>query len=283
MLLDRYAPGTFSSFEDFQANFRIHVPENFNFAYDVVDALAAARPDQPALVWCDDKGRQASFTFAELKRCSDKAANVLQAAGIGKGDPVMLILKRRYEFWFCILALHKLGAIAIPATHLLTEKDIVYRNNAAGVKMIVAVDEPGVVEAIDQARAESPTLTGAALIGGAEAGCLDFSAALQGAPEVFARPTGAQASRQRRHHAALLHLRHHGLAQDGAAQLHLSAGAHPHREATGRTSGTGGLHLTVADTGWAKSAWGKIYGQWLAAAPSSSTTTTSSCRRNCSR
>ena len=131
MLLERYAPGAFASFEDFQASFCIEMPEDFNFAYDVVDELAARTPDRPALVWCDDKGRRASFTFAELKRRSDKAANAFRAAGIRKGDPVMLILKRRYEYWFCILALHKLGAVGIPATHLLTRKDIVYRNNAA--------------------------------------------------------------------------------------------------------------------------------------------------------
>ena len=262
MLLERYAPGTFTSFEDFQARCRIQVPETFNFAYDVVDALAASSPDQRALVWCDDQGRQASFTFAQLKHWSDKAANAFRAAGIGKGDPVMLILKRRYQYWFCILALHKLGAIAIPATHLLTRKDLVYRNQAASVKMVVAVNEPQVVEAIDQARAESPTLEVAALVGGAGAGFLDFDAALEQAPATFSRPTGAAASRN--DDIMLLYftsgttgypkmVRHNFTYPLG----HIVTARYWQRVEPG------GLHLTVADTGWAKSAWGKIYGQWL--------------------
>jgi acetyl-CoA synthetase len=262
MLLERYAPGTFSSFEDFQARFRIQVPEDFNFAYDVVDVLAAERPDRPALVWRDDKGRKASFTFRELKYWSDKAANAFRAAGIGKGDPVMLILKRRYEYWFCILALHKLGAIGIPATHLLTRKDIVYRNNAAGVKMIVAVNEPQVVQAIDQARSESPTLAAAALVGGAQDGFLDFGQAIQAAPAAFTRPAGADASRNG--DIMLLYftsgttgypkmVRHNFTYPLG----HILTAKYWQRVEEG------GLHLTVADTGWAKSAWGKIYGQWL--------------------
>jgi acetyl-CoA synthetase len=262
MLLERYAPGAFASFEDFQASFRIEVPEDFNFAYDVVDELAARTPDRPALVWCDDKGRRASFTFAELKRRSDKAANAFRAAGIGKGDPVMLILKRRYEYWFCILALHKLGAVGIPATHLLTRKDIVYRNNAAGVKMIVAVNEPAVVQAIAEAREASPTLETAALVGGAAEGFLDFSAALEEAAEAFVRPTGAEATRNE--DILLLYftsgttgypkmVRHSFTYPLG----HILTARHWQQVRPG------GLHLTVADTGWAKSAWGKIYGQWL--------------------
>ena len=116
----------FNSYEDFIENFRIIVPENFNFAYDVVDEVAAANPDKIALVWCDDKGGNKVFTFGQLKHFSDKTANFFSSLGIRRGDPVMLVLKRRFEFWFCILALHKIGAIAIPATHLLTPKDIVY-------------------------------------------------------------------------------------------------------------------------------------------------------------
>jgi len=262
MLADRYAPGTFASFEDFQSRFRIQVPEDFNFGYDVVDELARTRPDQPALVWCDDKGRQATFSFAQLKHWSDKAANAFRAAGIGKGDPVMLILKRRYEYWFCILALHKLGAVGIPATHLLTRKDIVYRNNAASVKMIVAVNEPQVVQAIDQARAESATLAVTALVGGGADGFLDFSAALDAAPAAFTRPTGAAATANG--DIMLLYftsgttgypkmVRHNFTYPLG----HILTARHWQRVQAG------GLHLTVADTGWAKSAWGKIYGQWL--------------------
>ncbi|MBP1626666.1 MAG: acetyl-CoA synthetase [Holophagaceae bacterium] len=260
MLIDRYAPGTYRSFEDFQEGFQVQVTENFNFAYDVVDVLASESPQAPALVWCDDKGEKATFTFGDMKRWSDRAANAFRAAGIGKGDPVMLILKRRYEFWFCILALHKLGAIGIPATHLLTRKDIAYRNNAAGVKMIVAVNEAPVVRAIDEARKESPTLQVAALVGGEAPGFLDFSAALESAPEDFTPPEP-------------------GTRNDDTMLLYFTSGTtgypkmvqHDFTYPLGHILTAkywqqvqpGGLHLTVADTGWAKSAWGKLYGQWL--------------------
>ena len=139
-MLEKYLSRVeFNSYEDFREGFEIKVPENFNFAYDVVDEWARIAPEKTALVWCNEQGEKASFTFAQLKLYSDKTANFFRGLGIGKGDPVMLILKRRYEFWFCLLALHKLGAVAIPATHLLTTKDIVYRNNAADIKAIVAV------------------------------------------------------------------------------------------------------------------------------------------------
>lgn len=260
MLLDQYAPYTYTSFEDFQDRFQVQVPENFNFAYDVVDVLAEKTPQAPALVWCDDKGGEATFTFADMKRWSDRAANAFRAAGIGKGDTVMLILKRRYEFWFCLMALHKLGAIGIPATHLLTKKDIVYRNNAASVKMIVAVNEPQVVHAISEAWKESPSLERAALVGGEAPGFLDFSAALQSAPEAFTRPEP-------------------GTANDDIMLLYFTSGTtgypkmvrHNFTYPLGhiltakywQQVQAGGLHLTVADTGWAKSAWGKLYGQWI--------------------
>ena len=262
MLLDRYAPGTFSSYAEFRDHFRILVPDDFNFSYDVVDELAALKPDQPALVWCDAAGRQASFTFAQLKHWSDKAANAFRAAGIGKGDPVMLILKRRYEYWFCILALHKLGAIGIPATHLLTAKDIVYRNNAASVKMIVAVNEPAVVAAIDQARAGSPTLAQTALVGGGAPGFRDFSAELEAASAAFTRPVGAEASRNS--DIMLLYFTSGTTGYPKMVQHNFTYPlGHILTAKYWQQVQVGGLHLTVADTGWAKSAWGKIYGQWL--------------------
>jgi len=262
MLLDRYAPGTFSSYAEFRDHFRILVPDDFNFSYDVVDELAALKPDQPALVWCDATGRQASFTFAQLKHWSDKAANAFKAAGIGKGDPVMLILKRRYEYWFCILALHKLGAVGIPATHLLTAKDIIYRNNAASVKMIVAVNEPAVVAAIDQARAGSTTLEKTALVGGGAPGFLDFSAELEAASPAFTRPAGADASRNS--DIMLLYFTSGTTGYPKMVQHNFTYPlGHILTAKHWQQVQVGGLHLTVADTGWAKSAWGKIYGQWL--------------------
>ena len=159
-MLEKYLKKTeFESYDDFINNFSINVPPNLNFSYDIVDEYAKTEPDKKALVWCDDNNEEAIFTFADLKRYSNQTANYFKSLGIGKGDPVMLVLKRRYEFWFCILALHKLGAICIPATHLLTKKDFSYRNNAASIKMVVTVNEPEVLDNVDAAMEESPTLT----------------------------------------------------------------------------------------------------------------------------
>ena len=262
-MLQRYLARTeYSSYDDFIANFRIDVPENFNFAYDVMDELAKEKPDSPALVWCDERGAEATFTYAQLKLWSDKAANFFAAAGIGKGDPVMLILKRRYEFWFAILALHKLGAIAIPATHLLTTKDIVYRNNAADIKMIVAIDDEAVMARVDEAQPETPSLVAKATLGGPREGWLQFTAGVDKAPALRARPVGAAASRN-----------------DDIMLLYFTSGTtgmpkmvrHDFTYPLGHIPTAkywqdvkeGGLHLTVSDTGWAKAMWGKIYGQWL--------------------
>ncbi|MDE5847547.1 MAG: AMP-binding protein, partial [Muribaculaceae bacterium] len=127
-MLERFLDKTeFTSYEDFMANFKVNVPENFNFGYDVVDAWAEKDPEKEALLWTNDKGEVRHFTFADIKRESDKTASFFQSLGIGRGDRVMLILKRHYQFWFSIVALHKLGATVIPATHLLTPKDIIYR------------------------------------------------------------------------------------------------------------------------------------------------------------
>ena len=141
----------FASLEDFRKNFRLKVPRNFNFAYDVMDVWAAEQPDKPALVWANDKGRSTQYTFADLKRLSDRAASYFRFLGIGKGDMVMLMLKRRYEWWICMLALHKIGAIAIPATHLLTSLDIVYRIERARIRAIVCAGEPYILDHIIKA------------------------------------------------------------------------------------------------------------------------------------
>ncbi len=120
-MLERFLDKTqFESYDDFMANFHVNVPENFNFGYDVVDRWAAEAPDKPALLWTNDRGEERQFTFGEMKHYSDQTASFFQSLGIGKGDMVMLILKRHYQFWFSIIALHKLGATVIPASHLLT-------------------------------------------------------------------------------------------------------------------------------------------------------------------
>jgi len=265
-MLERFVSRVkYDSYEDFIANFCIDVPDNFNFAFDVADELALNNPDKTALIWCDDKGNDASFTFAQLKYYSDKAASFFLAAGIGKGDPVMLILKRRYEFWFCLLALHKLGAICIPATHLLTTKDIVYRCNAADIKMVVAVSDPDVLEHIEEALDKSPTLKHKAVVGGERDGWLSFDGELDKASEKFSRPVGAQAT-----------------TNDDISLIYFTSGTtgmpkmvqHDFAYPLGHVLTANfwqnvrddGIHFTVADTGWAKAVWGKIYGQWIGGA-----------------
>ena len=156
-LLDRYLDRVdYESYEDFRDHCRIHVPERFNFGYDVVDEYTRLCPEKRALVWCDDAGTERVFTFAEMKLWSDRTANLLRRQGVGRGTPVMLILKGRYEFWFFLLALHKLGAVAIPATHMLTTKDLVYRIEEAGIKLTVAVHDPELMTALDAAHAACP-------------------------------------------------------------------------------------------------------------------------------
>src|SRR5512137_1365708 len=165
-MLTKFVRDDFSSYEDFRSNFHIKVPANFNFGFDVADSIAAAEPKKTAMVWCNDRGEHASFTFDQMKRESNRTANFLVSLGIKKGDAVMLILKRRYEFWFFLLALHKIGAICIPATHLLKAKDIIYRNNAADIKMIVSVCEPEIMGQVDASVHESRTLERRISVGG---------------------------------------------------------------------------------------------------------------------
>lgn len=253
----------FTSQEDYIRNFRIRVPADFNFAYDVVDAYAAEEPDKKALLWTDDRGGEIQFTFADMKRETDRTASYFQSLGIGRGDMVMLILKRRYEFWFSILALHKLGAVAIPATHLLTRKDVVYRCNMAGIKAIVAAGEPVITGHIAAAMPESPT-TKLLISVGPEVpeGFLDFHEGIRHVAP-FVRPQHVNTNDD-------IMLMYFTSGTTGEPKMvahdftyplgHISTGCFWHN------LHEGSLHLTIADTGWAKAAWGKLYGQWLAGA-----------------
>jgi acetyl-CoA synthetase len=304
-MLNRFLPRQdFDSYEDFYANFSVAIPDNFNFAYDVVDRLALERPDERAMVWCDAEGAEAFFSFGDMKRLSDQAANVFSAAGIRRGDPVMIILKRRHEYWPVLLALHKIGAISIPATHLLTTKDIVYRCGAADVAGIICVDDPELMYRVDEAEAkmerDSDAVGDSALrfkayvrsvhtpagldIGeraaalfasragekgvsrsrGTGAGALvpwtDFSSLMEKAPRDFIRPPVANTNDD-------IMLLYFTSGTTGMPKMVRHDFAYPLGHIlTARywqNVGEGGLHLTVADTGWAKAAWGKIYGQWI--------------------
>lgn len=255
----------FTSYEDFFENLQIHIPSDFNYAYNVVDVIASETPDKTAMVWCDDSGNEAKFTFAQMKYYSDKAANFFKGQGIKKGDPVMLILKRRYEFWFCLLGLHKIGAISIPATHLLTTKDIVYRCNAADIKMIVSVSDDEVIKHIEASTPETPSLKSKALIGEPREGWLDFLSELEKSSDVFERPTGSEATKNED-----IMLIYFTSGTTGMPKMVMHNFTYPLGHiATAKywqNVKEGGLHLTVADTGWAKAMWGKIYGQWISGA-----------------
>ena len=254
---------TFESQEDFKQNFQIKVPDNFNFGYDVVDAWAAEEPEKVAMVWTNDQGQHVDFTFADMKRYTDQTASYFQSLGIRHGDMVMLILKRRYEFWFSIIALHKLGAVVIPATHLLTKKDIVYRNNAASIKMIVCAGEEVILRQGSDALTESATVETVVAVGPlVPEGYEDFTKGIaEAAP--FVRPVPANANDD----ISLMYFTSGTtgnpkmVAHDFTYPLgHIATGSFWHN--LHRDS----LHLTIADTGWGKAVWGKLYGQWIAGA-----------------
>lgn len=265
-MLERFLIQTqFTSYEDFRDNFRIVTPAQFNFAYDVVDAWAASHPDKVALVWADETGREATFTFAELKRASNQVANVLQGLGIGRGDRVMLILERRYQFWFCLLALHKLGAVAVPATHLLSAHDIVYRCQAADIKMVIAVGEERVLSNVEAAEPVCPTLQVKAVVDGTREGWVNLDAAQAAAAVDFARPWGEEAARNEDMMLIYFTSGTTGMPKMVHHDFTYPLG-HILTAAYWQCVRPDGLHLTVADSGWAKAAWGKVYGQWLAGA-----------------
>lgn len=263
-MLERFVKQTtFSSQEDFMKNFKIIVPENFNFGYDVVDEWAKTEPDKKALCWINDKGEHIDFTFADIKRESDKTASYFSSLGIGHGDMVMLILKRRFEFWFSIIALHKLGAICIPATHLLTEKDIIYRCNAADIKMIVAVGDDIVIDHINRSIEKSPTLQHIVSIGPkVPEGWEDFQKGIEEAAP-FVKPEYPNTNSD----TSLLYFTSGTtgnpkmVIHDFTYPLgHIITGAYWHNLTPDS------LHFTLADTGWGKAVWGKLYGQWIVGA-----------------
>lgn len=266
-MIEKYLEKTaFSGMEDFRDNYRLKVPECFNFAYDVMDAWAAEAPDKLALLWTNDLGECRRFSFKDLKDMSDKAASYYMSLGIGKGDRVMLILGRRYEFWVTMLAVHKIGAVAIPATHLLTDLDIVYRIEKAGIKAIVCEGDPYVLGNVSKAVQKcGPKCTVKALVCvGPEVpeGFHNLHKEWEQAP-VFVRPSdkGSNDDVMLMYFTSGTSGEPKMVAHDMTYPLgHLVTGSFWHN------LGPDSLHLTIADTGWGKAAWGKLYGQWLAGA-----------------
>ncbi len=260
---------TFSSVEDYNRNLEFIIPDNFNFAYDVMDVWASEQPDKLAMLWTSERGEELRFTFADLKAQTDRTAAYFQSLGIGKGDPVMLILKRHYQWWLSMLALHKLGAVAIPATHMLTKKDIVYRNTRASVKAIVCVNDEYVTSQILAALPDSPSCKVLVAVNSdAEAGKAvpegfhNWTEEWPNAPE-FVRPEQVNTNDD----TMLMYFTSGTsgepkmVAHDYLYALgHLTTGVYWHN------LGPDSIHLTVADTGWGKAVWGKFYGQWFAGA-----------------
>ncbi|MDL2253770.1 AMP-binding protein [Ruminococcaceae bacterium OttesenSCG-928-I18] len=262
-MIHRYCKTDFASYEDFYENFKVEMPPDFNFAYDVVDELAKTRPDKTAIVWCNDLGEEKIITFAEVKRMSDKMANTLLSLGIGRGDVVLAMLKRRYEYWYFTIAMHKIGAILIPATHMLSVKDLVYRFEKAEIKMVLTVDDAALCKKIDEAEEKvGRPLKVKAVLSGQREGYLDFTVLAEGASEDFRRPTGKDAPDSKDVMIAYFTSGTTAMpkivAHDYYYPLcHLTTARFWHN------LDENDLHLTVADTGWAKTSWGKIYGQWI--------------------
>ena len=260
-LLSRFSnAGRFRDYNDFYNHFHLNVPKNFNFAYDVVDEYAKLEPHKRALVWCDDYGNERIFNFADLKFWSDKIANFYLSMGIGEGDTVMVILQRRYEYWTTLMALAKIGAIAIPATHMLMEKDLVYRMEKANVKAVVCVDEDELCNNIRKAASKVPSIEFLACCSPRE-GFLDYTALTEKQSEILECPYKDTRSSQ---DIILLYFTSGttGMPKMVTLSERYTLG-HIITARYWLDCMDDGLHFTLAETGWAKASWGKLFGQWL--------------------
>lgn len=260
-MLEKFIKQTeYISTEDFKNNFHVNIPDNFNFAYDVVDEWAKTNPDKIALNWSNEEGEHINFSFKDIKDQSDKAASYFQSLDLGKGDMVMLILKRRYEFWIAIIGLHKIGAIAIPATHLLTKKDIIYRSNAATIKAIIATDDTKIFQHVDDAMSESPSVTHRISCGKTiPEGWGDFHKGLKNA-KPFVRPSKVNSNDD-------ISILYFTSGTTGEPKMVIHDFTYPLGHIVTakywHNLNEDSVHLTVSDTGWAKAVWGKLYGQWI--------------------
>lgn len=274
--------------------FSVHYPDNFNFGYDVVDDIAMNDPDRRAMIWCNPEGEEHIFTFADMKRWSDKTANFLVDQGIKRGDYVLVVLRRHYQFWFVATALAKIGAVMVPATFMLKEHDLEYRLNGASISSIICTSVGDISQIADNVIDECPTVTSRILVNGAGGGTtkcddegnliavagtvgaalsgeegicaasierkswVDFNSGVRAASEVFERRDTVAADPMLMYFSS-------GtsgnpkmvLHNSGYAVAHLITAKHWHNVQPD------GVHFTIADTGWGKAVWGKYYGQWL--------------------
>ena len=269
-MIERFLTQTkFTSEDDYAKHLHFIVPENFNFAYDVMDAWAEEKPDKVALLWTSERGEEVSTTYREFKEQTDRTAAYFMQLGIKHGDKVMLILKRHYQWWLSMMALCKVGAIAIPATHMLTVHDIAYRNQSASVKYIICANDEYITEQIAKAMPDSPTVKALVAVNALSEldksipeGFHDWRKEWAEAP-AFVRPDNVNTNED----TMLMYFTSGTsgepkmVAHDFLYALgHLTTGVYWHN------LHANSLHLTVADTGWGKAVWGKLYGQWFAGA-----------------
>ena len=254
----------FQSLEDAQQNYHIQCPANFNFAYDVMDVIASRTPDKRAMVWVSNEKEEKIFTFADMKRESDRAANYLRSQGIRKGDAVLCVLKRTYLFWIFVLAMHKIGAIVVPATNMLTAKDYIYRCNAAKVKVVLITADGDCTDHFDEGEGKYETVVKKFVTKHKEIGngWIDLDAGLEQTPYEWSRPTDDQATTAEDTMMIAFTSGTTGypkiITHDFRYPLgHITTGVFWHRVVDG------GLHFTVSDSGWMKCFWGKMYGQWF--------------------
>ena len=256
----------FDSYEDFKANYKVTPPADFNFAYDIVDAWAKEEPDKRALLWCNDHDEERTFTFTDISKMSNQVANMFRARGLKKGDVVMLILRRRWEYWITAVGLMKLGVIIVPGTLQLTKKDIAYRANAASIKAFVCVDDAYVIEQMELALPEASCIESVFIVDNKEReGWINFNAEIAKYPDTFERPTDDQKT-----------------VGTDLMQIYFTSGTtgmpkmvcHNYFHPLGHIVTAhywqrvqeNKLHMSVSDSGWAKFGWGKIYGQWICGA-----------------
>ncbi|MCF0226207.1 MAG: AMP-binding protein [Methanobrevibacter sp.] len=255
----------FNSYEDFYENFKLKYDDDYNFGFDVVDKYAEIDPEKLALIWENDEGEKHTFTFDQMKKLSNKAANLFKKMGIKKGDKVMLTVKNRYEFWIIMVALHKIGAIAIPATHMLKYHDIIFRLKQADVKMVITVEEDNLIPDYEKSASELDYELKKLIIERDLDGWVNFNKAIEEESDEFERPTGEDKPM-----AEDEFLIYFTSGTSGPPKMvshkqtyslgHIQTAKYWHKVVED------GIHHTTSDTGWGKAVWGNFYGQWIVGA-----------------